>query len=146
VETENSHVLSEHWRVVWLLLVDTLSLLLSLLGEVVQSPHEVQHLHHVQSTHLQAGPGHVVRVVHAVAEPVRQGCTRASHEVVEEVVHKFDDVHDSLGALDDLSVKRGLDIALDIVNKILLNIFLELRGEEGLLSAAPHLGVADEER
>ena len=102
----------------WLIL----SLLLSLLGEVVQSPHEVQHLHHVQSTNLQAGPGHVVRVVHAVTEPVRQGCTRASHEVVEEVVHKFDDVHDSLGALDDLPVKRGLDIALQSKNGLRLNI------------------------
>ena len=35
---------------------------------------------------------------------------------------------------------------LDIVHKILLDIFLELRREEGLLSPAPHLGVADEER
>ena len=34
---------------------------------------------------------------------------------------------------------------LDIVHKILLNIFLELRGEEGLLGAGPHLGVADHE-
>ena len=85
----------------------------SLLGEVVQSPHEVQDLHHVQPPHLQARPGHVVSVVHAVAEPVRQGLTRASHEVIEEIVHQFDDVHDGLGALDDLPVKRGLDIALE---------------------------------
>ena len=35
---------------------------------------------------------------------------------------------------------------LDIVHKILLNILLELRREEGLLGPAPHLGVGDEER
>jgi len=119
---------------------------LSLLGEVVQGPHEVQHLHHVQSPHFQAGPGRVVRVVHAVTEPVRQGRPSTAHEVIEEVVHKFDNVHDGFRALDDLSVKRGLDVTLDIVHKILLDIFLELRREEGLLSSASHLWVADEER
>ena len=35
-----------------------------------------------------------------------------SHEVVEEVVHDLDEVHDGLAALDDLSVERALDVGL----------------------------------
>ena len=95
----------------------------SLLGEVVQSPHEVQHLQDIQPADLQPRPGHVVRVVHAVAEPVRQRCSGAPHEVIEEVVHQFDNVHDGLGALDDLPVKRGLDIGLESKSGMRLFVF-----------------------
>ena len=38
------------------------------------------------------------------------GC--AAHEVVEEVVGELDQVHDRLGALQDLAVQRGLDVRL----------------------------------
>ena len=62
-----------------------------LLGEVVQGPHEVQDLHHVEARDVEAAaPGTVA--VYGVAQPVRDGRVGAAHEVVEKVVDDLDNV------------------------------------------------------
>ena len=66
-----------------------------LLGKFVQSSDKVQDLHHVKACHMKsAAPGTVVRPVDAVAQPVRDGRAGTTHEVIKEVVHQLDNIHD----------------------------------------------------
>lgn len=110
----------------------SLFMLLVLLGQVVHGLGEVEYLSEVEASHADAGgvPGHVVGVVIALAVFSSSHFTKSglstSHEVVEEVVEDLDHVHDGLGALDDLPVERGLDVGLYIVDKVFLNIILEV--------------------
>lgn len=106
--------------------------LLGLLGQVVHGLGEVEDLSEVEASNADAGgvPGHVVGVVVSLAVFSSSHFTKSglstSHEVVEEVVEDLDHVHDGLGALDDLPVERGLDVGLYIVDKVFLNIILEV--------------------
>ena len=82
-----------------------------LLWQIVQSPHEVQDLHHVEPAQREPAAPRTV-AVDGVAQTVRDGRACPAHEVVEEVVHQLDNVHDGLGAFDDLSVEGSLHVRL----------------------------------
>lgn len=90
-----------------------------LLGEVVHGPGKVQNLEYIHPPDSDPwAPGHVVGLPCVVGGADLAG--GPAHEVVEEVVHQVDDVHDGLRALDNLTVQRGLDIRLNI--EIIVNI------------------------
>ena len=66
-----------------------------LLGKFVQGSDKVEDLHHVKARHAEsAAPGTVVGPVDAVGQPVRDGRTGSAHEVIEEVIHQLDNIHD----------------------------------------------------
>jgi len=66
-----------------------------LLGKFVQGSDKVEDLHHVKARHAEsAAPGTVVGPVDAVGQPVRDGCTGSTHEVIKEVIHQLDNIHD----------------------------------------------------
>ena len=80
-----------------------------LLREIVHGSHEVHYLKDVEPHEVDPGaPGHIV----GFPEVVFEHAGGTTHEVVKEVVHDLDEVHHGLGALDDLSVQRGLDVGL----------------------------------
>jgi len=114
----------------------------SYLNHFVHGSHKVHDLKHVHSHDADArAPGLVVGLPLVV-----ESTLGAAHEVVEEVVHDLDDVHHGLAALHDLAVEGGLDVGLDVLNKVLLDILLELGAHESLLGAHPHLWVGDHQR
>ena len=88
----------------------------NLLGEIPESADKVKNLHHIKATNCQTS-GTVICPVHTVSESISNGSIGTSHEVIEEVVHQLDNVHDGLGALDDLSVEWSLDIGLEIKSR-----------------------------
>ena len=57
-------------------------------------------------------PGHIVGCSQ-IAAALDLDWTCAAAEVVQEVVDELDQVHHCLGALDNLPVQRGLDVALE---------------------------------
>jgi hypothetical protein len=107
-----------------------------LLGQVVHGADEVEDLHHIHPRGAEPASTarHVVRLVQPVAvERAREDLGCAAHEVVEEVVGELDQVHDGFGTLQDLPVQGSLDVRLNVFDKILLNILLELWIHESCL-------------
>ena len=66
-----------------------------LLCILVQGPHEVQDLHHVEPAEGDAAAPRAV-AINGVTQAVRNGSARPSHEVIEEVIHQLDNIHDGL--------------------------------------------------
>merc|ERR1719318_2544593 len=76
-----------------------------------------------------AAPRHVVRLIQAVSlQGAGEHLGSAAHEVVKEVVAQLDEVHDGLGALEDLPVEGRLDVRLSNSRTLGSNFPSQLHG------------------
>ena len=68
-----------------------------LLGKFIQGSDKVENLHDVKTSDMKTtAPWTIVRSIDAITQPVHYSRAGTAHEVIEEVIHQLDNIHDGL--------------------------------------------------